>query len=69
MDSRLAEAGTDKSNILEATVFLSDLSTFDEFDAVWREYIPFGEGPSRATVGAVLGGGALVEIKITAAAP
>jgi enamine deaminase RidA (YjgF/YER057c/UK114 family) len=69
LDERLAQAGTDKSNILDATIFLGDMSAFAEMDAVWREYIPDHAGPSRATVGVELGGTVLVEMKIIAAAP
>ena len=67
LDDRLAQAGTDKGNIIEATVFLADMSSFPEMDKVWCEYIPDGCGPSRATVGVDLGGKVLVEMKITAA--
>eukprot|EP00427_Karlodinium_veneficum_P014744 CAMPEP_0169072154 /NCGR_PEP_ID=MMETSP1015-20121227/6040_1 /TAXON_ID=342587 /ORGANISM="Karlodinium micrum, Strain CCMP2283" /LENGTH=134 /DNA_ID=CAMNT_0009131285 /DNA_START=53 /DNA_END=457 /DNA_ORIENTATION=+ len=69
LDERLKKAGTDKSKIIEATVFLKDMSTFSEMDKVWCEYIQDGCSPSRATVGADLGKGVLVEIKVTAAAP
>ena len=44
LDERLAQAGTDKTRILEATVFLSDMSKFAEMDAAWREYFPEGCG-------------------------
>ena len=69
LDERLAQAGTDKAHILDATIYLGDMEGFAEMDAVWREYIPDGCGPSRATVGANLGGDLLVEMKIVAAAP
>ena len=69
LDERLAEAGTDKTQILEATVFLADMSTFQEMDQVWVDYIPEGSPPSRATVGVDLGGEILVEMKITASVP
>lgn len=69
LDERLAQAGTDKRHILEATVFLNDMSTFQEMDAAWQEWMPEGCGASRATVGADLGGEVLVEMKVTAAAP
>lgn len=69
LDERLAQAGTDKSRIIEATVFLHDMSAFAEMDAVWRAYIPEGCGPSRAAVGVSLGGDVMVEMKVSAAAP
>ena len=70
LDERLAQAGTDKSRIIEATVFLADMSTFNQMDSVWCDYIPGSCGPSRATVGADFGeSGVLVEMKVTAAMP
>jgi len=69
LDERLKQAGTDKSRIVEATVYLKDMATKDEMDAVWRAWVPEGCGPSRACVGADLAPGDLVEMKITAALP
>lgn len=51
IDERLQAAGTDKSQILEATVFLQDMSTKEDMDAVWREWVPESCGISRACVG------------------
>mmetsp|Transcript_2326 Transcript_2326/g.2591 ORF Transcript_2326/g.2591 Transcript_2326/m.2591 type:complete len:125 (-) Transcript_2326:40-414(-) len=69
LDDRLAQAGTDKSRIIEATVFLQDINTKDAMDKVWCEWIPEGCGVSRATVGAALAHGQLIEMKVTAALP
>lgn len=62
----LKQAGTDASRVVSASIFVTDLSKKKEMDAVWTEF--FGDDlPSRATVGvADLGGGALVEVVVTA---
>ena len=54
IDALLAEAGTDKSKILTATVWLTDLATFDEFNAVWDAWVTPGAPPCRACVEANL---------------
>ncbi|MFG3595274.1 RidA family protein [Bradyrhizobium sp. RDI18] len=63
----LKEAGTDVSRVVSASIFVTDLSKKKEMDAAWTEF--FGDDlPARATVGvADLGGGALVEVVVTAA--
>lgn len=62
----LKEAGTDKSRVVSASIFVTDLSKKKEMDAAWIEF--FGDNlPIRATVGvADLGGGALIEVVVTA---
>jgi enamine deaminase RidA (YjgF/YER057c/UK114 family) len=69
IDERLAQAGTDKTKIIEATVFLTDMSDFKGFDAEWQAWLPEGIGASRATVGVnQLANNDKVEIKVTVAA-
>ena len=62
----LAEAGTDMTKAVQATIFVTDLDRKKEMDAVWTEI--FGDDlPARATVGVSnLGGGALIEVVMTA---
>ena len=60
------EAGTDKQHIVEALVYLTDMSRKAEMDAVWCDWIPDGGWPCRACVGTALAPGDLVEIKVTA---
>jgi enamine deaminase RidA (YjgF/YER057c/UK114 family) len=50
IDKLLAEAGTDKSKVLSANVWLSDISSFDQMNAVWDKWAPPGQPPARATV-------------------
>ena len=71
IDERLAQAGTDKSRILEATVFITSMDDFKGMDAAWQAWCgdDTGVGASRATVCvSELAGKDLVEIKCTVAA-
>jgi enamine deaminase RidA (YjgF/YER057c/UK114 family) len=68
IDELLGAAGTNKSNILTATIYLSDMNTFAEMNAVWDGWVPPGHTPARATVGAPLATAAYrVEIVVVAA--
>jgi enamine deaminase RidA (YjgF/YER057c/UK114 family) len=50
IDALLAEAGTDKSRLLSATIWLTDMATFGEMNGVWQSWVVPGETPARATV-------------------
>jgi enamine deaminase RidA (YjgF/YER057c/UK114 family) len=50
IDALLAEAKTDKSKILSATIWLSDMSTFSEMNGVWEAWVVPSATPARATV-------------------
>jgi enamine deaminase RidA (YjgF/YER057c/UK114 family) len=50
IEDLLAEAGTDKSKLVFANVWLSDISTFDQMNAVWDEWVTPGKPPARACV-------------------
>jgi enamine deaminase RidA (YjgF/YER057c/UK114 family) len=68
IDSLLAEAGTDKSKILMANIWLTDMGTFQEMNAVWDTWVSAGNTPARATVEAKLATPAFkVEIAVIAA--
>lgn len=54
IDGYLAEAGTDKTHILSATVWLSEMNDFAEFNGVWDAWVPQGHVPARACVEAKL---------------
>jgi enamine deaminase RidA (YjgF/YER057c/UK114 family) len=54
IDSILKDAGTDKSKLLSANIWLTDISTFNEMNAVWDAWVSQGNTPARATVGAQL---------------
>ncbi len=68
VDRLLAEAGSDKMKILSTTIYLADISTFAEMNAVWDAWVPAGHAPARATVEAKLAAPAYtVEIACIAA--
>ena len=50
IDTLLAEVGTDKSKLISATIWLSDMSTFNEMNEVWDAWVAPGETPARACV-------------------
>ena len=50
IEALLEEAGTDKSRLLSATVWLSDIHTFDEMNGVWDKWVTPGNPPARACV-------------------
>jgi len=68
IDALLAEAGTDKTRMLMVNIWLADMRTFAEMNAVWDEWVPGDAKPARATVEAKLATPALtVEIAVIAA--
>ena len=68
IDSHLAKAGSDKSKLLTATIYLTDMKTFPEMNAVWDGWVSAGNTPARATVEAKLAAAPYnVEIMVTAA--
>jgi enamine deaminase RidA (YjgF/YER057c/UK114 family) len=54
IDALLAEAGTDKSKLLSATIWLADISKFEEMNAVWDKWVVEGATPARACIEAKL---------------
>jgi enamine deaminase RidA (YjgF/YER057c/UK114 family) len=68
IDRLLAAAGTDKSRILTATIYLADIATFAEMNAAWDAWVARDNPPARATVEAKLAAPEyLVEIVVVAA--
>jgi enamine deaminase RidA (YjgF/YER057c/UK114 family) len=67
IDSILAEAGSSKSNILRATVYITDMSRKPEMDRAWDEWVDRANPPQRACIGVALADKDLVEILVTAA--
>jgi enamine deaminase RidA (YjgF/YER057c/UK114 family) len=68
IDGHLAKAGSDKSKLLTATIYLTDITTFAEMNAVWDGWVSAGNTPARATVEAKLAAPRYnVEIMVTAA--
>ncbi len=50
IDELLAAAGTDKSKIVSATVWLSNMGTYDEMNSAWDAWLDKANPPARATV-------------------
>jgi enamine deaminase RidA (YjgF/YER057c/UK114 family) len=68
IDALLAEAGTDKTKILMATIYLPDIGDFAAMNAVWEKWVVPGQTPARATVQAKLAATEYsVEIQVVAA--
>ena len=68
IDSLLHEAGSDKSHLLSATIYLPDIADFAAMNAVWEKWVIAGATPARATVQATLAAPEYkVEIQIVAA--
>lgn len=68
IDSLLAKGGSDKSRILSAVIWLSDISDFAAMNAVWDAWVVAGQTPARATVEAKLTDPQMkVEIMVVAA--
>ena len=69
IDRILAEAGSDKTKILQAQIFLAKIGDFAAMNSVWDTWVPQGHTPARATIEAALATpDYLVEIKVIAAA-
>ena len=54
IDKLLAEAGSDKSKLLQVTIFIADIKDFPSMNAVWDTWVVQGATPPRATVEAKL---------------
>jgi enamine deaminase RidA (YjgF/YER057c/UK114 family) len=67
IDATLAEAGSNKSRILRATVYITDMTRKSDMDRAWDEWVDRANPPQRACIGVTLAGRDLVEILVTAA--
>ena len=68
IDELLARAGTDKSKLLSATIWLTDISTWSSMNEVWDAWVDQANPPVRAAIEAALAGPEYkVEIMVVAA--
>ncbi len=67
IDESLALAGSDKSRILTALVFIADMTGKSEMNRAWDEWVDMKNPPMRACLGVDLEHPHLVEIVVTAA--
>jgi enamine deaminase RidA (YjgF/YER057c/UK114 family) len=54
IDRFLASAGTDKTKLLSANIWITGMANFAEMNAVWDAWVSPGNTPARATVEAKL---------------
>jgi len=68
IDKLLAKAGTDKTKLLSANIWLTDIATWGQMNEAWDAWVSPGNTPARATVEAKLAApGLKVEIMVQAA--
>jgi len=68
IDAHLATVGSDKSKVLSANIWLTDISTFADMNEAWSAWIDPANPPARATVEAKLAAPQyIVEIMVIAA--
>ena len=68
IDAILKQAGTDKTRILKANIWLTDMKNFSQMNQAWDAWVVPGQTPARATVEAKLASpGYDVEIMVEAA--
>lgn len=66
IESLLAQAGTDKTQIISAQIWLTDITKFDEMNSVWDKWVPEGHAPTRVCVETRLANPRLqVEVQVT----
>lgn len=69
LDQCLKTAGTDRTHLLQVTVYVTDIAQWPTFDGLYREWIG-AHKPSRAVAGASeLHYGSAVEVQATASTP
>ncbi|BBB25866.1 RidA family protein [Amphritea japonica] len=70
IDALLADAGTDKSNLISANIWLSDIRQFAQMNEVWDAWVDSENPPVRACVESRLARPELlVEIQVVAVKP
>ena len=68
IDATLKQAGSDKTKVLKANIWLTDIKTWAEMNEAWDTWVVPGQTPARATVEAKLAAPGLdVEIMVEAA--
>lgn len=68
IEQLLAKAGSDKSRLLQVTLYLREMGDYEAMNAVWDDWVPEGTAPSRACIQAGLANaGWRIEAVVTAA--
>jgi enamine deaminase RidA (YjgF/YER057c/UK114 family) len=70
IDDLLAKAGTDRTRLLTANIYVADLGSLPEVNAVWHEWLAGAEPPTRTTIECKLANERYaLEIQVSAALP
>jgi enamine deaminase RidA (YjgF/YER057c/UK114 family) len=68
IEQSLADIGSDKSRLLQATIWLADIAYYDEMNAVWDAWVVPGQAPARVCIESRLADPDYkLEIQVTAA--
>jgi len=68
IDALLAQCGSDKSKLVDATIYLADMADYAAMNLAWDNWVLPGCAPARATVQAMLADPRWkIEIKVVAA--
>jgi enamine deaminase RidA (YjgF/YER057c/UK114 family) len=68
VEQTLLRAGSDKSRLLQVTIYLADIADIDAMNAIWDDWVPEGCAPARACVEARLANpGYRIEVVVVAA--
>ena len=68
VEQTLIRAGSDKSRLLQVTIYLADIGEIDAMNAIWDDWVPAGTAPARACVEARLANpGYRIEVVVVAA--
>ncbi len=68
LDTLLAQCGSDKTQLVDATIYLADMADYNAMNLAWDNWVAPGCAPARATVEAKLADPQWkIEIKIVAA--
>lgn len=54
IEQSLSKAGSDRSRLLQVTLYLPDMNDYDAMNAVWDNWLGEGTAPVRACVAAAL---------------
>jgi len=67
LDKLLAGVGSDKSKLISATLYITDMDQKQEMNGVWTSWLEAQDLPARATIGVSdLGKDVLIEVVVTA---
>jgi enamine deaminase RidA (YjgF/YER057c/UK114 family) len=67
IDATLKQIGSSRTDLLQVLIYLADLREINILNELWDQWVPSGQAPIRACVGAALGDQCCVEMVISAA--